>query len=161
MTATVMPVVVYHADILSRFRAPEGGGPVIPVFACTARADRDPFEVCEELFELLNVGHDRDFGMPDPRAVAYREKGYRSLSVGDIVQVGSVCYEVASVGFEIVPPPVGVPATMPGSVPWLPRIARLLRSLIRLPNYLRSHIAVPRSRLGVSPQPRRTGEDLD
>jgi hypothetical protein len=41
----------------------------------------EPDEVCERVFELLNVDHDPDFTDPvDPRAVHYRDLGNRSLS---------------------------------------------------------------------------------
>ncbi len=41
-----------------------------------------------DVFRLFNVGHDPDFGRPDIRAVEYRRNKNRSLSVGDVVQVG-------------------------------------------------------------------------
>jgi hypothetical protein len=31
-----------------------------------------------------------EFGTPDPRAVAYRKCGHRSLSVGDVVMIGDM-----------------------------------------------------------------------
>ncbi|HEY0697395.1 MAG TPA: hypothetical protein VGD43_06255 [Micromonospora sp.] len=44
-----------------------------------------------DVYRLFNVGHDPQFGTPDPRAVVYRERGNRSLSVGDVVALNEVC----------------------------------------------------------------------
>ncbi|REF00492.1 hypothetical protein [Thermomonospora umbrina] len=108
-----IPVRVFHTDIFSRFRSADEGGPVVLVFSSTASADRDPLEICDEMFELLNVGHDAEFGTPDPRAIDYRNQGHRGLSVGDIVQVGATYYEIGPVGFTIVAPPSGIRSPAP------------------------------------------------
>jgi hypothetical protein len=56
---------------------------LVPVATWTVRRWRDPEEVAEDAFRLLNVGEDPVFGKPDPVAVEYRQRGNRSLSVGD------------------------------------------------------------------------------
>jgi hypothetical protein len=58
--------------------------------------------ICEEIFRLLNVGDDPEFGLPDLRALAYRAQGHRSLSVGDLVTVENRAYACARVGFVAV-----------------------------------------------------------
>jgi len=37
----------------------------------------DDLSACAEAYRLLNVGHDPDFGRPDPRALNYRAKRNR------------------------------------------------------------------------------------
>lgn len=65
--------------------------------------------ICEEVFRLLNVGDDPEFGLPDLRALAYRARGYRSLSVGDLVTVEDRAYACARVGFIAVALPAQSP----------------------------------------------------
>lgn len=66
--------------------------------------------LCEFLYELFNVGDDPTFhNPPNPIAVAYRksgggEYGIRSLSKGDVIEVGGVWFAVARFGFEELPP---------------------------------------------------------
>lgn len=62
------------------------------------------FKVAEQAFFLFNVGDDPDFtnGQPDPRAVAYRKAGHRSLSVGDMVLVGETAVACGRFGWDIV-----------------------------------------------------------
>lgn len=43
--------------------------------------------IADEAYRLFNVGHDPDFGIPDPRAAAYRARRNRSLSTGNIVRL--------------------------------------------------------------------------
>ncbi|REF00517.1 hypothetical protein [Thermomonospora umbrina] len=50
-----IPIRVFHTDIFNRFRSADEGGPVVLVFSSTTGADRDPLEVCEETFGLLNA----------------------------------------------------------------------------------------------------------
>jgi hypothetical protein len=57
-------------------------------------------DVAEEAFHVFNVGDDPDFGIPDGRAVSYRGACNRSLSVGDVVQVGDIWLAVEGVGFR-------------------------------------------------------------
>lgn len=59
----------------------------------------------EEVFRLLNVGDDPEFGTPDPRAVAYRAAGNRSLSVGDVVQVDGEWFAVDRFGWTPIKKP--------------------------------------------------------
>ncbi|MDT7785203.1 MAG: hypothetical protein QOF58_3622 [Pseudonocardiales bacterium] len=49
-------------------------------------------------FDLFNIGHDPEFGVPDERAVEYRDRGNRSLSVGDVVAIDDRFYTFDRVG---------------------------------------------------------------
>ncbi|MBS2537096.1 hypothetical protein KGQ20_30500 [Catenulispora sp. NF23] len=51
-------------------------------------AEGDRYDICDSVWALLNVGDDPQAGTPDPRAVNYRRRGHRSLSVGDVAAVG-------------------------------------------------------------------------
>ncbi len=68
-------------------------------------------------FEIFNVGDDPAFGEPDPRAVEYRKRGNRSLSVGDVVQVGDVWLACASAGWDVIEAPEWVVMDTHGSGP--------------------------------------------
>lgn len=65
----------------------------------------EPVAAAEEAFHLFNVGEDPDFGVPSPIALAYRAKGLRSLSVGDLVRVGVSTFACASYGWDAVATP--------------------------------------------------------
>ena len=56
----------------------------------------------DRVYELLNIGDDPTFGTPDDRAVAYRARRNRSLSVGDVLVVDGAAQAVASYSFELV-----------------------------------------------------------
>ena len=56
----------------------------------------------ERVYELLNIGDDPSFGTPDDRAVAYRARRNRSLSVGDVLIVDGAAQAVAHYSFESV-----------------------------------------------------------
>ncbi len=77
---------------------------VTAVFSYTARPD-DPHPV-QFAYDLCNIGDDPFFfDPPDPRAVEYRDRANRSLSVGDVVAVhdterGTRWYAVADAGFD-------------------------------------------------------------
>jgi hypothetical protein len=92
------------------------GDHVVEVFQTTASSGT-PMQVCEDMFELLNVGDDPDFGTPDPRAVAYRARRNRSLSIGDVVAVDGTFYACAPSGFIPIAPPYITTAGLPGSTP--------------------------------------------
>jgi hypothetical protein len=63
--------------------------PLVPVFQYTEETPlnvtRD--RVLEATFHLFNVGDDPAFGTPDTRAVQYRARRNRSLSVGDVISL--------------------------------------------------------------------------
>lgn len=76
---------------------------VTEVFSYTARPD-DPRPV-QFAYDLCNIGDDPScFDPPDPRAVEYRDRANRSLSVGDVIAVhdehGTRWYAVAGAGFD-------------------------------------------------------------
>jgi hypothetical protein len=57
--------------------------------------------MCDFVFWLFNVGEDTD-----PHARAYRERGNRSLSVGDVVQIEQHWFAVAAIGFTAIAAPL-------------------------------------------------------
>jgi len=103
------------------------GHPMVVVFTTTV----DPGELadttlCEQVFMLLDIGHDpADVDRPeepDPRALAYRDRGCRGPMPGDAVAVTragaeSVYYAVAWRGFERIDPPSIVNRPGDGTVP--------------------------------------------
>jgi len=75
------------------------GQPVTLVFS-TELPECHDLDACEQLYRLLNVGDDPDFGEPDPRATAYRARGNRSLSMGDVACIDGRFYACASSGWD-------------------------------------------------------------
>jgi hypothetical protein len=74
--------------------------PLTAVFA-TELHTQDHETACAEVFRLLNIGDDPTISAPDPRAVRYRERHNRSLSVGDVVAVDNVTfYACTSAGWR-------------------------------------------------------------
>ncbi|MDN5895524.1 MAG: hypothetical protein L0H93_16045 [Nocardioides sp.] len=107
-----MRVTVFHNDARDAFDRHLGydgyqtGHPMIEVFTFDGPDSNDPAElVAENAFELFNVGDDPAFDTPAPVAVAYRAKGLRSLSVGDIVDVNGVPLACAKHGWQEVEHP--------------------------------------------------------
>jgi hypothetical protein len=105
----------------------EPGHPMAVVFTNTVDpGDLDDMTLCEQVFMLLDIGHDPDDvdlpEEPDPRALAYRERGNRGPMVGDAVAVTragaeTVYYAVAGLGFERIDPPSIVNRSGSGTVP--------------------------------------------
>jgi hypothetical protein len=84
------------------------GDALVPVFTTTterAGGTAADMATLEEIFHLLNVGADPDFGTPDERAVAYRRNRNRSLSVGDVVAIGQRWYACARIGWAQITEP--------------------------------------------------------
>ncbi|NUT48297.1 MAG: hypothetical protein HOV94_13455 [Saccharothrix sp.] len=79
---------------------------VVEVYAFDYPGSGDHLEVCEVVFTLFNVGHLSESGSPDPEAVAYREGGNRSLSVGDVVGCDGRFYACFPEGWREVSQPV-------------------------------------------------------
>jgi hypothetical protein len=121
--AELVTAEAFH-NLDARFGPYEPGHRVVRVFV--GKFD-DPgnndIAVCNTVFELLNVGHEPEFtnGDPDIRAVAYRERENRSLSVGDIVTIqrgtATQYYAVASRGFTTIAKPTIVGEAAPGTMP--------------------------------------------
>lgn len=100
----------------NRFRmAGDGETPVEPndtfeeAIAYTDLVAKTPVEACERAFRVFNIDpaelteyHQRFV------ARAYRVKGKRSLSVGDIVEVDAHAYACGNVGFVKVEPPIEI-----------------------------------------------------
>ncbi|HTJ68187.1 MAG TPA: hypothetical protein VL551_11710 [Actinospica sp.] len=104
----------------------EPGHPMTVVFTTVIDPGDLADEVlCEQVFALLNIGHHpAEVGLsaaPDQRAVDYRERGNRSLSVGDTVAVTrgaqTVYYKVAMIGFTQIDAPSIVNRPGYGTVP--------------------------------------------
>lgn len=47
--------------------------------------EQEDVALVSKVFDLFNIGHEPEFGIPDERAEQYRKAGNRSLSVGDVV----------------------------------------------------------------------------
>lgn len=83
----------------------EPGHPLLRVFRYETETETAmvpttvPTTVCEEAFRLFNVGDDPDYGEPDSRAVEYRSRNNRSLSVGDVVAFAGYFFACARHGF--------------------------------------------------------------
>lgn len=105
-----LTITVWHNVAQDKHERPLGmidgyqpGHPLTPVARFeTERAGED---VLAEVCRLYNVGDDPDFGTPDDRALAYRRRGNRSLSVGDIVQVNQQWWVCDRVGWKYINPP--------------------------------------------------------
>jgi hypothetical protein len=86
--------------------------PTMLVATFTADEPADDLAACEQAFRLFNVGDDPEFGQPDLRAVDYRQRGNRSLSVGDVVEIrddaGHRYYACARTGWQPIAPPIEV-----------------------------------------------------
>lgn len=64
----------------------------------------DHAQALKEGFFLFNLGYQPDFAS-DFRAVDYRQRGHRSLSVGDVVEVDGRFYAYAHRGWTDIRPP--------------------------------------------------------
>ena len=112
---------VYH-NIDAAFLGYRPEQRVTPVFE-TEESAAEHEELCARMYELLNIGDDPSFGPPDPRAVEYRARRNRSLSVGDVIEIGRTggdvadFYSVASCGFEPIATPRIVTLGSRGTTP--------------------------------------------
>jgi hypothetical protein len=104
--------------------------PVSLVFA-TELSDQAHEAACEEVWRLLNVGHDGDHGTADPDAARYRERGNRSLSVGDVIAVDGVFYACGPNGWHDLRdvPTIVHRADVRGTVPLADSVATLAEFL--------------------------------
>jgi len=99
-------VRVFHNNHVHEkyLRGYEPGQTVTEVFVYTTAPKADTHDhdqsLATEAFELLNIGDDPQFGTPDPRAVAYRAPGNRSLSVGDVIAIDDRFYSCDSRGWR-------------------------------------------------------------
>src|SRR5689334_19467441 len=100
-----MNVTVYHNVALDEAGRHLGmldgyapAHPVMPVFTAEL-PDSDDITACDQLYRLLNVGDDPDFGTPDIRALEYRMRGNRSMSVGDLARIDGRLYACAVDGW--------------------------------------------------------------
>lgn len=87
----------------SYLRGYQAGNTVTEVFAYDETdldAEIDDLALAERAFELLNIGDDPSFGTPDQRAVDYRGRGNRSLSVGDVIAIDERFWSCDSVGWR-------------------------------------------------------------
>ncbi len=89
----------------------------VPSFEPPFGSDSDQ-AVLNAVWILFNVGDDPDYGTPDPRAVIYRMRRNRSLSVGDVVSIDGRWYACRSVGWESIDPPRIESITLHGTTPY-------------------------------------------
>ncbi|WP_370973915.1 hypothetical protein [Amycolatopsis sp. cg9] len=101
-------------------RGYESGQTVTEVFTYTTRPQGDTHDhtLADEAFELFNIGDDPQFGTPDPRALDYRARRNRSLSIGDVLGIDGRFYSCDASGWRELPeaPPVKQ-ITAPGTTP--------------------------------------------
>lgn len=93
---------------------------VTEVFTYTARPKGDTHDhvLADEAFALFNIGDDAAYGTPDPRAVDYRVRGNRSLSVGDVVAIDGRFHSCDSSGWhELTEQPPVEQRAAPGTTP--------------------------------------------
>ncbi|TVT27908.1 hypothetical protein FNH05_30680 [Amycolatopsis rhizosphaerae] len=62
-------------------------------------------EIAAKVFELFNVGAKAGFGTPDHRALEYRDRRNRSLSVGDVIAIDGRYYACGSSGWTSISRP--------------------------------------------------------
>jgi hypothetical protein len=67
---------------------------MVRVFETEVPDGQHPHQVAERMFEAFNIGEDE-------LAQAYRARGLRSMSVGDVARVGEVPLACASVGWDL------------------------------------------------------------
>jgi len=101
---TTARVRVFHNnDVRESFlRGYQAGQTVTEVFAYDQPTlDTDDLGLAERAFEpLFNIGDDPSFGEPDQRAVDYRSRGNRSLSVGDVIAIDELFLSCDSSGWR-------------------------------------------------------------
>jgi hypothetical protein len=74
-------------------------------------------DLVESAFQLCNVGDDPEFGDPDQRAIRYRNRGNRSLSIGDIVAVDGRFYACQRIGWRRITEPKQLHERRHGTTP--------------------------------------------
>lgn len=88
---------------------------VVEVYAYDDTNVTSDTELCERAFELFNGGDDG--GSVDHRALEYRDRGNRSLSVGDVVAIDGRCHACMPIGWQPIAPPRQIQAAQPGTAP--------------------------------------------
>ncbi len=84
------------------------GHPLVPVFRCAASdltESTDSNLICEAAFHVFNVGDDPAMGQVSTAGVTYRRWKNRSLSVGDVVQIGDEFFSCQRQGWKVIPMP--------------------------------------------------------
>ena len=84
---TLARVRVFHTNdfidaCLTGYRAEHTVTEVFAYDVAAPHTEAEAHALLEEAFHLFNVGDDPEFGTPDERAVAYRQRRNRSLSNG-------------------------------------------------------------------------------
>jgi hypothetical protein len=111
----VSPAVPEHR---AGFLGYKPGQPLMRVARYTVPTDEiDALTIAQAAFHTFNVGDDPEFGAPDPKAVEYRKRKNRSLSVGDVVQVDQTWLACASAGWSEIEAPAWVVIDTYGSGP--------------------------------------------
>jgi hypothetical protein len=99
-------VRIFHTNdfldaCLSGYRPEHTVSEVFTYDVASPRTETDVNALLSKAFHLFSVGDDPAHGTPDERAVAYRRRRNRSLSVGDIVEVGGSFYACKSRGWSV------------------------------------------------------------
>ncbi|GGM73629.1 hypothetical protein GCM10012275_50450 [Longimycelium tulufanense] len=81
---------------------------------CTAP---DHIAACNKAFALYNADHNPDVTEPDPHVTQYRERGNRSLSVGDVVACDDHFFACQNSGWSAIAEPTVAWLSMPGTTP--------------------------------------------
>jgi hypothetical protein len=90
---------------------------VVEVYAFDYTGAEGDLDACEAAFEMFNIGHLSDHGTAEPDAIAYRERGNRSLSVGDVVACDGQFYACGVAGWREIAPPRTTVRTLHGTTP--------------------------------------------
>lgn len=88
----------HHSPGLANLDGYKPGHPLVRVFELD-HPDADPEWIAGRMFEAFNAPEEMLKGVQLNRASQYRARRLRSLSVGDVVQVGDVMLACASVGW--------------------------------------------------------------
>ncbi len=103
------PDAYLHLGGLASFGGYKAGQPLVPVFTVDWNGGAaGPHVLAEMMFSIGNAPAEYLTGSSQTVAAAYRERKLRSLSVGDVVQIGEVFMACQSVGFTEVEQPANI-----------------------------------------------------
>jgi hypothetical protein len=100
----------------------EPNHPITLVYQYTTNNPGDTQVLAEEAYHLFNVGDDPTFGTPDERALDYRSRRNRSLTIGDTLHIKDTWLACGHHGWNTINPPIiHTPATpIYGTTPYEP-----------------------------------------
>jgi hypothetical protein len=109
--------VFLNTEILAMAFGYATGQPVVEVARYDDAESENAEAALHRAFQIFNVGDDPEFGPVDPRAVAFRERGNRSLSVGDLVELDRTMYACGRDGWDPVDFPMVISVSIRGITP--------------------------------------------